>query len=53
MVLKIKDIHIEYYCCPVKVFCFEEFRADTSHEVSALLITFACIISQKHNYGQK
>ena len=28
------------YCCPVKLFQTKQIRADTSHEVSALLVIF-------------
>ena len=31
---------IENYCCPVKLFQTKQIRADTSHEVSALLVIF-------------
>ena len=29
------------YCCPVKLLLIYKIRADTSHEVSALLVIFA------------
>ena len=31
---------IDNYCCPVKLFQTKQIRADTSHEVSALLVIF-------------
>ena len=31
---------INNYCCPVKLFQTKQIRADTSHEVSALLVIF-------------
>ena len=31
---------IKSYCCPVKLFQTKQIRADTSHEVSALLVIF-------------
>ena len=34
----------ENYCCPVKIFRIGEIRADTSHEVSALLVIFVLLL---------
>ena len=31
---------VSNYCCPVKLFQTKQIRADTSHEVSALLVIF-------------
>ena len=30
----------KHYCCPVKLLLIYKIRADTSHEVSALLVIF-------------
>ena len=34
------DFNNRIYCCPVKLFQTKQIRADTSHEVSALLVIF-------------
>lgn len=41
-----------YYCCPVKLFQTKQIRADTSHEVSALLVIFV-FAKLKHNHEQR
>ena len=33
-------VYKSFYCCPVKLFQTKQIRADTSHEVSALLVIF-------------
>ena len=43
---------ISFYCCPVKLLWAKKIRADTSHEVSALLVIFV-FAKITHNHEQK
>ena len=44
-------VFINLYCCPVKLFKQNKIRADTSHEVSALLVIF--VLQKIYNHEQR